>query len=145
MWGKTAHSSEFAVFDEILLLLLYYYLKYLNVWLLTIVQMKEKSQRPTHQSQVYNILQPESDARRRLAVMDNFFHLVKIVIHPRLVRHRGREMVNLRREGHVQHVSIQSTRQQVAGIIILQCRPIVQFVTWNSPDRPWWNRNIFNL
>ena len=64
--------------------------------------MKEKSQRPTHQSQVYNILQHESYARRRLAVMDDFFHLVKIVIHPRLVRHRGREMVNLRREGHVQ-------------------------------------------
>ena len=82
--------------------------------------MKEKSQRPTHQSQVYNILQHESYPRGRLAVFDDCFHLVKIVIHPRLVRHRGREMVNLRREGHVQHVSIQSTRQQVAGIIILQ-------------------------
>ena len=102
---------------------------------LQLCKMKEKSQRPTHQSEVYNILQHEPYPRRRLPLFDDFFHLVKILIHPRLVRHRGREMVNLRCEGHVQHVSIQSTRQHVAGVIILQSWPIVQFITWNSPEK----------
>ena len=116
--------------------------KKLILGLFTILQMKEKSRRPTHQSQVYNILKHEPCPWRRLPLSDDFFHVVKIMIHPRLVRHRGRETVNLRHEGHVQCVSIQSTRQQVADTIILQSWPIVQFITWNSPDRLRWNRNI---
>ena len=118
-------------------------LKNLNVWLFKIVQMKEKSRRPTHQCQVYSIysfLQHRTYPRGRLPLCDDFFHRVKIVIHLSVVRHRGRESVNLRHEGHVQLDCIQSTRQQAADIIVLQSWPIVQFITWNSPDRPRWSQ-----
>lgn len=97
----------------------------------------------THRSEVHNVLQHEAYPRGRLPFLDNFFHLIEILVHPRLREERGNEEVNLRHEGCILNVSIESNR--LSG---LQGFPhyFTKLTDWSvchseRPDRPRLNWN----